>query len=197
MGGPEISPALGTVIGLRGVLAALLLVSPLVLHEAAHWAALRSFGYEVKAVEIGIGPTIARVKRFAIRLLPVSGCVVPDQDLEAMPWTHRFIVAMAGPAASALYSALLLSGTLTLPHHNTGLTLLGMFSLFMAIFNLLPVPGLDGWVALRAMMQGVGWPVPRADQVMGAQWMAGTLLLATGCFWLFSNFMFPAAFAAG
>lgn len=173
-----------------------LLIAPIALHEAAHWAVLRRLGYPVSTVEIGLGPVVLRVGRLIIRVLPIAGGVTPCQDLELIHWRHRFMVAMAGPLASAAYASLMLWGVGLVPSHNEGIRLIGMLSLFMALFNLLPIPGLDGGVALRALMQGAGFRVPAAKPAMNRFALGGFLLLAVGCFWLFTTYMFPTAFHA-
>lgn len=177
---------------LQGVAAVGLLLSPLVVHEAAHYAALRYYAYTTRRLNIGVGPVILDFKKVCVRLWPLSGGIEPDVgSLADIPWRRLFVVAMAGPLASALFAALQLIGALHVTGAGSeGLARIGLLSLFIAMFNLLPLPGLDGGVALGALMRGAGWPAPLVPQRLPSSYFLLLLAAASGLFWIFANLSF-------
>lgn len=178
---------------LQGVAAVGLLLSPLIVHEAAHYAALRYYAYTTRRLNIGVGPVILDFKKVCVRLWPLSGDIEPDVgSLTDIPWRRLFVVAMAGPLASALYAALQLLGALHITSADgDGLARIGLLSLFIAMFNLLPLPGLDGGVALSALMRGAGWQAPPVPQRLPSSYFLLLLATASGLFWIFANLSFP------
>lgn len=114
-----------------------LLLVSLAAHELGHLLALQCLGVEAATLTLGLG-----------------GGVIDCAPLERR---QLAITALAGPAANLLWAGLLL-----LPAPEAAL-----LNLCMAGFNLLPVPPLDGGVALRALA-GERAVAPAAALTFGA-----------------------------
>lgn len=98
-----------------------LLLLTAAVHELGHLLALQCLGVEAAAL-----------------VLTAGGGVI---DCAPLPPRALALTALAGPAANLLWAALLLRPA----------PAASLLSLGMAGFNLLPVPPLDGGVALRAL----------------------------------------------
>lgn len=169
------------------LLVVFLLLAPLLVHEAAHWAALRAYGHRVSGISLGAGPRIFRVKAVSVHLFPLAGGVTLTDEFEDLPWGQRFVTALAGPLASSLYASALLIGTLSLasPAQADALFRIGLLSLFLSVFNLIPLPCLDGFQAMKALAEGMGmdprkWRCHRCSR----KWWAALVLIALPAFWL-------------
>lgn len=145
------------------LLAVLLTLSPLLVHEMGHWAVLRRLQVPIEQVWVGLGPLIFRWRRLHIGMLPIGGAVVPRADLyHALTPKSRIVVALAGPAASLLYGCMLLAASGTGMHVGgwKGLEILAVLNFWLAAFNLIPIPPLDGFQALCAWYEHRGRPLP-------------------------------------
>jgi membrane-associated protease RseP (regulator of RpoE activity) len=142
-------------------LAVLLLISPLLVHEAGHWAMLRKRRVAVKAFWLGLGPVLFRRGRFCVGLFPIGAAVVPEEHaFTQLRPRQKLEIALAGPMASLLYALVLFAisaSNPTLPGVQ-GLYLLGWLNLGIAVLNLLPIPPLDGFQALVHWRAGRGTP---------------------------------------
>lgn len=161
-------------------------MSPLVVHEAAHWAALRAYGREIDGVSLGTGPRLLRVGAVSVHMFPLAGGITLSSVFSGLPWRERFVTALAGPLASAGFASALLAGALTVTpiQQEDALFKIGLLSLFLCVFNLLPLPCLDGFEALRALAEGAGvktrhWKCRECS----SKWMAALLLIAVPSFW--------------
>ena len=98
------------------------------LHEAAHFLAMRAFGQSPSSVDLKIG-------RIQIKKPP------------SMTYWQEMVISAAGAGANLLST--LISGFiyLVMPFHP--LLLFAAVNLFVGLFNLLPVNGLDGGRILR------------------------------------------------
>lgn len=144
------------------LLAVLLALSPLVIHEMGHWAVLRRLRVPVDEVWLGLGPAILHLGRLRIGMLPIGGAVVPRPELyKALAPGERMAVALAGPAASLLYGGLLLAAAEWMPLTGgwKGLEILAGLNFWLAALNLVPVPPLDGFQALCAWYERRGNPL--------------------------------------
>ena len=87
----------------------------------------------------------------------------------------RAVVAASGPAAnlmlSLLFSVLAVTGAVCRVNPFAGEMLFyaAIINMVLALFNLLPIPGLDGWNILRTY-----W---RKDLANAAEWIKGTFLV--------------------
>lgn len=169
------------------LLALFLLLAPLLVHEAAHWAALRAYGRSVRHLSLGTGPRILRTRAISVHLFPLAGGITLSSDFDDLPWRERFVTAVAGPLASSAYASALLMGTLSLvsPTQADALFRIGLLSLFLSVFNLLPLPCLDGFQAMKALAEGLGMdPRKWRCQACGHRWWAALVLIAAPAFWL-------------
>ena len=127
----------------------------LALHEAGHALAAATLGWRVVKVVIGFGRTILRFRVRSvpvdIRLLPVSGYVVPaPRSLDGARWRSVIIYA-AGPAATLLVLAAVVAATGTdhlLSRSDRWPLLLAQSVALAAVLhtlpNLVPLPTDDG-----------------------------------------------------
>jgi Zn-dependent protease len=102
----------------------------LLIHECGHMILAQRKGYAVCAIE----------------LYPICGCVCFEE-----PWSRydRAVIAWGGVVAQAAVAAPLVTwiaifGFTPFTALNVALGILGYYSLFVAAFNLIPVPPLDG-----------------------------------------------------
>ena len=170
------------------ILAVLLVLSPLLVHEAGHWAVLRRFNVPTVQFWLGLGPMIFRWRRLRVGMLPIGGAVVPEETAyRRLAPLQRVMVALAGPAASVLYGVVLLAiAKLNIDIEGfKGLELLGMLNLWLAFINLVPVPPLDGFQAWASWREHKNTPFsPRvlgfAHRIgSGVVYGAGFFILAT------------------
>ncbi|MHB8087773.1 MAG: site-2 protease family protein [Anaerolineaceae bacterium] len=141
------------------------IVFSIIWHEACHALALLSVGVKVRVIQIGI-PVVYRRGIFALGLFPFYGGVVAE-DLAAVSKPAQVLYFASGPAGNILLGI----GSIFLGIFlNTYiLKMLGLISLSIGIFNLFPVPPLDGYRLLT-----ISFRVPHRIQVIWALlgWMA-------------------------
>lgn len=144
------------------ILALLLALTPLLIHEMGHWAVLRRWGVPVDEYWLGLGPVILRWRGLRVGMLPIGGAVVPQaQHYAKLTPLQKMWVALAGPIASTLYAALALavwSWDPTMPGAQA-LWLIAMLNMVLAGLNLLPVPPLDGFQAWSQWRAHRGTPL--------------------------------------
>lgn len=139
----------------------IIFASALLVHEAGHWALLRRYDVGMTAYSLGLGPTLFSLGRFHFKLFPLGATITPEPlAYAALKPMKRFWVALAGPWFSALYGCLLiwLATSLT-GAQREGLILLGQFNWLIAGFNMLPLPPLDGFRAVEAVLESYGRPL--------------------------------------
>lgn len=126
----------------------LVLTSSFLVHELGHACAARWLGCRAGDIEIGFGPGI-KLRNMTLRVIPIQASA---QILgEPIGW-HASAIALAGPLASMLLGsiALLLGAAPGLFH---GLLQgIGGLNVAVGLFNLLPVPPLDGWRAIEPLV---------------------------------------------
>lgn len=135
------------------------------LHEAGHLAALRTFG--VRAEEIRLG---------------AFGAVIVAAGAARLSYGRELIVTLAGPAVN-LICAPLIAVSAAHCSWEEGYLLAGAH-LALGLFNLLPVPPLDGGQAVRLAVSYFFGPMV-GDMVSA---IAGTLcalaLTGLGAYWM-------------
>ena len=158
-----------------------LVVSPLLVHEMGHWAVLRANGCPVQAWHVGLGPDVLRWGRVRVGLFPLGMAVAPEPVAYfALPPHTRLSAAAAGPALSLAYAALLLdlsSGLAGAEAH--GLGMLAAISLGIGVFNLIPLPPLDGFAMVQAHYEKKGDPLSPRFVALSAR-MGNGLLYGVG-----------------
>ena len=123
----------------------------------------KTCGVSLKAVKIGFGPAIIRQRQqaldFSLHLLPFSGSVAfndptvpPGEDTTGSPLHflsigQQIAIALAGPLADAALGLALL-----FTQQGAPLVISGLLGLYLALFNLLPLPALNGFTILMAMI---------------------------------------------
>jgi membrane-associated protease RseP (regulator of RpoE activity) len=126
-------------------------------HELGHLMVARLLRVPVKLIAVGLGPTLWQRSlgddvRLMMRALPVGMTigVVGRRDLDGRvrrPLEYDAAIAAAGPLANVLMTVALLMAALLVdpasPLHSWFITTAAL-SLLLAIFNLVPLPGLDG-----------------------------------------------------
>lgn len=146
--------------------ACFLVIFSLIAHEMGHWVVLRRLGVPVLEWWVGLGPAIFKWGNLRIGMLPIGACVYPEPvGYQALTTRARMAVALGGPVGSAVYGlSLLVAATrveFAIGQH--GLQSLALANFTIALFNLIPVPPLDGFQLLEALMEHLGRPVsPRA-----------------------------------
>lgn len=139
----------------------------IIWHEACHALALLAVGVKVRVIQIGT-PVIYRRGILALGLFPFYGGVVADaEDLTAVPKAAQVLYFAGGPAGNILLGigSIFLGIFLNIYI----LKMLGLISLSIGIFNLFPVPPLDGYRLLT-----ISFRVPYRIRVIWALlgWMA-------------------------
>lgn len=132
----------------------LLILMTLVIHEMGHWIALSKLKVSISEFGFGFGPKLFQIKSFCFRLFPIGAYLAPDpSQFKHLPDSSKFQVAIAGPLASLVNGiALLVACSVLDPLSNSkGLQLLGELNVAFALFNILPIPPFDGWMALNAL----------------------------------------------
>lgn len=145
------------------------------LHEAGHWLAIQAVGGEVTGLRLGIAGAAMELGR------PLS-------------YAAEILCALAGPGVSL---ALAWLGSLW-----PGGALFAGINLVMAVFNLLPVSGLDGGRALHCALCALAGP-EAAERLAGLldgflvgalvaggailAWKGGSVTLLFTSGWLFSS----------
>ena len=144
------------------VIAALLFTASLALHELGHAAAARALGLPVIGISAGSGPWLLHLPLrwpapLRINLLPTHGATQLARPLHLEPPRVRILVALAGPAASVATAGLCTAVALAGPGSVQSVAhTMAMANLALAVFNLAPVPPLDGWQALEPLLERVG-----------------------------------------
>lgn len=155
----------------------------LFIHELGHYIFIKRFGINILSYGIGFGPTIKSFGKFHIKLLPIGAYIEPE-NLNNIEPAKRFYIAMAGPLISIVYSVFLM--LISFYYKNYGLDMLALFNFYFALFNLIPVPPLDGWVMLQSFMEHIKMPLsPSAQRVAnrvgnGVMWGLGFFIIAKG-----------------
>jgi membrane-associated protease RseP (regulator of RpoE activity) len=139
-------------------------------HEIGHLAAARWLGVPVVNLYIGLGPMLWRRKlrhapNLVLRAFPLGMSVaIPNRRTVdghfRRPYSHDLWIAAAGPCASFLLTLLLfaIARWMPMPYEWAyGLVGVGLLSTAIALFNLLPVPGLDGGHLLMLSAARKGW----------------------------------------
>lgn len=166
------------------VAASLLFVLSLALHEAGHALAARIFGLPVRRVTAGNGPWLLRLGRFEARLFGLNGACEFTRRLESEPTLARFWIALAGPlssfAAAGLFAGLGAAWSAVAGHGSEVQVclLMAQANVALALFNLLPIPPLDGWRALEAVLEQAGFRL--SDARRARLHAGGMVLLAVG-----------------
>jgi membrane-associated protease RseP (regulator of RpoE activity) len=146
------------------VATSLLFVLSLALHESGHAVAGHLFGLPVRRVTAGNGPWLVRLWRgqFEARLFGLNGGCEFARPLESEPTLARFCIALAGPLSS-LGAAGLFAGCAAVWDAVAGqgagvqvCMIMAQANIALALFNLLPIPPLDGWRALEAVLEQAG-----------------------------------------
>jgi len=157
------------------------IIPSIVLHEVSHGAVANHFGDDTakRAGRLTLNP-IAHVDLFGTIILPVLMALtslgafgyakpVPMNPRKLRnPRQHSFYVSLAGPGtniALALGAALVLRiaypGVLVEPHLAVVPLLLfwlGFVNVVLAVFNLLPIPPLDGSAFVERVLPNAWWP---------------------------------------
>ena len=128
----------------------LLIISSLLsVHEAGHYLCFLKKKIAINQIHVGMGPRLFSLGRWQFRLLPLGAAVVPDplqaKDLSNLDWVA---IAWAGPLANFL-CGLVMTGVAFIEPAYSGLLYFGYLHITTAMFNLLPVPPLDGFVIAR------------------------------------------------
>lgn len=132
----------------------LVVLSTLAIHEVGHWTQMHRLGLQAKRFTLGVGPVVRLFGRFHLGLFPIGASVSPDPE----QWQHttpynRFLVAIAGPIASFTAGAMMLALALLYPATLRGLSAFAALHFVLGMANLIPVPPLDGWVALTNLCE--------------------------------------------
>ena len=126
----------------------LVFTSSFLAHELGHAWAARWLGCRPGDIEIGFGPGI-KLGNVTFRVIPLQASVQTLGDLSG--WRVSAI-ALAGPAASMLLgSIILLLGAAPGLFHGLLQGVAGL-NISIGLFNLLPVPPLDGWRAIEPLV---------------------------------------------
>ncbi|NNM65482.1 MAG: M50 family metallopeptidase [Burkholderiales bacterium] len=122
--------------------------SSFLAHELGHAWAARWLGCRPGDIEIGFGPGI-KLGNVTFRVIPLQASI---QTLGDPSGWRVSAIALAGPAASMLLgSILLLLGAAPGLFHGL-LQGIGGLNVAIGLFNLLPVPPLDGWRAIEPLV---------------------------------------------
>ena len=144
------------------IISTFLVIFSLVIHEVGHWAFLARFNVPILQWWIGLGPKLFHAKSLRIGLFPLGGAVVPESDAyQQLTHAQRVLVALGGPLFSAIWAVTLLVCSDLVPHTQNfkGIHMLGELNLYIALLNLVPIPPLDGFVALTELAGHAGMPV--------------------------------------
>ena len=126
--------------------AAMIAAPPLVFHELSHKLVAMAFGVEASlGVPYTMYGIVAILKLVGSPLLFFVGGFVSHQPL---PYIQSAMVAVAGPGMNLLMwfvSYILVKYKIARKKQLRIIIPLGRMSLFLAIFNMIPIPGFDGF----------------------------------------------------
>ena len=148
-------------------------------HELGHTLAARRLRVSVSRVVIGIGPSLLRVGRLDVRLLPALGFADVVGGMHALDQRRRSLIAIAGPAASAVLGIGLVGVSLVSSGHVAAVAhAVGIMNIGIAGFNLLPIPLLDGWHVVERYVLRLLRVEPGETQRVVAYKIGAAILLA-------------------
>jgi membrane-associated protease RseP (regulator of RpoE activity) len=126
-------------------------------HELGHLYMARLLRIPVKQIAVGLGPelwrrSLGKESTLVVRAVPTGMAIgVPgrfdDEGHLRRPVMQDILMAAGGPAASCLITLIFLLLAVYLPGQpavQLWLIFMGLFSVVLAILNLVPFPGLDG-----------------------------------------------------
>ncbi|MEU8372581.1 MULTISPECIES: site-2 protease family protein [unclassified Micromonospora] len=154
-----LSPLGGYLIGLGFVVS---LLGSVLLHELGHALTARRYGIGVRGITLEL----------------LGGYTEMDRD--APNPRVELLVALAGPAVSALLGGIAVAATLAAPDHTLAHQLalqLALSNVIVAVFNVLPGLPLDGGRALRAVLWRLTRDRHRATEIAG--WVGRAVAVAT------------------
>lgn len=168
------------VVTVDTVLVLSVLFGSVILHEVSHGAVALRFGDDTaqKAGRLTLNP-ISHVDVFGTLILPTILVLAGSQPFgwaKPVPVTpsrlrdprnHSLLVSLAGPATNivlAVVAAMALRSVL--PGQSPGelpvgvelLINLGLVNVVLAVFNLIPIPPLDGSAVVERMLPAAWWP---------------------------------------
>lgn len=143
------------------LIAVFVIAASVLTHETGHAAFLSRYGVSIVKVQLGLGPTILKIGKLEFGCFPIGGAVSPEPErFLALSGRQKFMVAIAGPLASSILTVLLVLASYSLAGGQARLMyILAELNLFIAFFNLLPIPPLDGFQALSALKEHMGIPL--------------------------------------
>jgi Zn-dependent protease len=153
------------------------LIPSVILHEISHGAVALAFGDDTakKAGRLTLNP-VAHIDPFGTIILPAilvltAGSAfgyakpVPVSPRKMRnPRNHALLTSLAGPATNivlALISALILRSFFVGRQESTALLFafyLGVTNVILAVFNLIPIPPLDGSAMVERVLPARLWP---------------------------------------
>jgi Zn-dependent protease len=140
----------GNVDGFLFVLgiSALAVISGFLLHELAHKVVAQRYGAWAEFRIFPMGLLLALVFSFLGFVFAAPGAVYINGRLS---WKQNGLVSIAGIATNIVLGAVFFALSLAYPVGDVGLILqvLATINLFLAVFNLLPIPPLDGSKVLK------------------------------------------------
>jgi len=170
------------VVTTETVLVLSVLFASVILHEVSHGAVALRFGDDTaqKAGRLTLNP-VSHVDVFGTLILPTIlvlagsppfGWAKPvpvNPSRLRNPRNHTLLVSLAGPAVNitlALVAALALRSVLparfvdtdSLPVTTRLLIDLGIVNVVLAVFNLIPIPPLDGSAVVERLLPASWWP---------------------------------------
>lgn len=132
----------------------------LVFHEMGHWVPLRLYNQKIDEFGVGFGPLLVSFGKFKVRMLPWGCYLNPSKDWESgISPKKQLVIVLGGPVANIIYALALYAGANSLESGGPGLKTLADLNILLALFNLFPIPPLDGWGALVAIGKILGHPL--------------------------------------
>jgi len=161
-------------------------------HEAGHLMVSILLRVPVRFIAIGLGPTIWRQPlnrdmQLILRAVPTGMSIGvvgrwADDGRTLRPIRHDMLVALGGPIASFLFSALLVVLATVIPYSpaiQAWLTRMAAFSTVLGFLNLIPLPGLDGGHLLMLTATSLGLRLSPQQEI--AIHRVGLQLTAIAC----------------
>jgi membrane-associated protease RseP (regulator of RpoE activity) len=169
-----------------------LIVFSLIAHEMGHWVVLTRLKVPVLEWWAGLGPVIWKKGKFRIGMFPIGACIYPEPEkFKALSPRARMAVALGGPIGSAIYGMALLFACTQLPDGHKGLAgleALALANFSIALFNMLPIPPMDGFQLLDAICENSGRPL--SDKAKSASYRLGNGLVYGLGFFLLASLLF-------